>query len=133
MNAPQKHIVKVPFEAVPDGIHWMSKAIVACRGNQTLQGMIVEAMLGKAPENPPRIVSAAEITKDGLVVAQVQFRGMADGEYEIAALCTADELVTRFRHLADHCRLTDDERRAMFFELRAWAAKDHRAEPSFLG
>ena len=127
----QKHLVKVEFDPVLPDMHWMSKSIMATRGNQTVTGMIVLAMLGKVSENPPRIVGSAEISPDGFVLAPFQDRGMTD--CEIVAVCRAQELIDQFRRLADHLKLTEGEREAMFFELRAWVAKDHRAEPSYLG
>lgn len=110
---------------------WKARGIVATAGNQSLLGAILIATLGYATSNPPRIVSAAEITEDGGVVAFFQKRG-EDGA-TLTRLCSVEDLVNNFRGLADALKLSDDDRTALFTELRKWIAKDHRVEPASLG
>src|SRR6202012_343969 len=106
---------------------WPSRAVIATRGNQTLIGCIVLAILGKAASNPPRIVGAAEIRADGQVIAPMQSRRMSDGETELLALCSASQLRDGLNRIGDAIHATEDERAALFEEARKWIAKDWRA------
>lgn len=110
---------------------WKARAVVATMGNRSLLGAILIATLGYATSNPPRVVSAAEITEDGHVVAFFEKRG--ENGATLTRLCHIDELISNFRGLADALKLSDLDRAAMFDELRKWVAKDHRAEAPFLG
>lgn len=113
-------------QTVATSTDWKSRAIVATMGNQSLLGTILIATLGYASSNPPRIVSAAVITADGDVLAFFEQRG--ENGATLTRLCSADELVSNFRGLADALKLSDLDRAAMFKELRAWVRIDERAE-----
>lgn len=108
------------------GRGWKVNAILATRGNQTFLGCVILAVIGQVSENPVRIISAAEIFKDGLVYANVQLRGMGPGQSGLTPLCTAEELRDDFRRLSDFLKLTDEQREDMNRELRAWIKLDHR-------
>lgn len=104
---------------------WQYRAVEATGGNRSQLGAIVIAMLGKAPDNPPRFGSAAVITSDGYVQAHFQSK---DGQWHEGAFVGAvDDLVGNFRGLADHLKLSDAERVEMFDELRKWISVDYRA------
>lgn len=120
--------------------HWTFKAIKATRGNQTHIGRILLAAMGKQPDNPPRfaITSGAIIInermahklglKEGDVLADFQAR---PGEpYRAIRVCHTSELNDNFRGLADHLKLTDADRIAMFDVLRQWVWKDYTATSS---
>lgn len=122
---------RIPGQIVKTDGSWKQRAIVATMGNQSLLGAILIATLGMAPDNPPRVVSAAEVDEEGNVLAFFQKRGEEGAT--LTRLCSLDELVTNFRGLADALALSDPDRQAMFKELRSWVVKDHRAEQPFLG
>lgn len=104
---------------------WQYRAVLATGGNKSQLGAIVIAVLGKAPDNPPRFGSAAVITSDGYVQAHFQTK---DGVWHQGAFVGAvDDLVANFRGLADHLKLSDAERVEMFDELRKWISVDYRA------
>ncbi len=106
---------------------WRLRAIAATRGNQTLLGTILIAVLQKSIlHNPPRFGRQCVITRDGQVFAPYQGK---DLKFNSAAfVCTADELRDGFRDLADKLKLNDADRAEMFGELRKWVQKDFRAE-----
>lgn len=108
-------------------LNWRGRGVIVTRGNQTLPGCIFLAVIGKAASNPPRIVSGAEIRKDGQVIAAMQSRQMKEGESELLALCDTVLLRDTWNRLADAIQATDDERAEMFDELRKWILKDWRA------
>ena len=106
---------------------WKRNCIVATQGPQTFLGNVLLAVMGRAPTfHRPRIVGAAEITKDGFVVAPVQWPEHGPGQSGITHLCTSEELRDDMRRLADFLRLDDGEREAMNRELRMWIKRDHR-------
>lgn len=108
-----------------DGMSWKARALIATRGNQSQLGAILIAILGRAPDHPPRFGSGAVITSDGYVLAHFQD---IRGEWHAGAFVSSvDELVGNFRGLADHLKLSDAERVEMFNELRMWITTDERA------
>lgn len=108
---------------------WKRNCIVATQGPQTFLGNVLLAIMGRAPTfHRPRIVGAAEITVDGIVVAPVQWEKHGPGQSGITHLCTSEELRDDFRRLADFLHLDDGEREAMNIELRSWIKVDHRVK-----
>ena len=106
--------------------HWKSRAIVATHGNQSFTGCLLLAILGRASENPPRVVSGGEIDGSGGVWAVWQGRGEHPGRARLRKLCDIKEYTDRFRYLDEHLKLTDQERQEMWFEIKAWITTDHR-------
>lgn len=103
---------------------WQYRAVQATRGNQSRLGCILLAVLGKNAKNPPWFGRSAIITSDGFVLANFC---TAAGEVKHGALvCNAAELTANFRGLADHLKLGDKDREAMFVAVRQWIAEDYR-------
>lgn len=101
------------------------KMIHATEGNKSFLGMVVMAVFGRTASNPPRLVSGTEIDKGGVVWGTFHDR---NGTVAIVPLCTTEQITSDFRYLADHVRLDDRERENLFFELKAWLGRDHRAQ-----
>jgi len=105
--------------------HWTYRIARASLGTST--GLIVLAMLAKVPRLGPAVLGTADILPNGNVVATI--REACDG-----GMCKRKQVIgnitavrDNMRRLADHCRLSDADREAMFEELRKWIRKDHRA------
>lgn len=106
---------------------WPYKAVLATRGNQTLMGCVVLAVIGRQPKHPPYIASAATVDQDGLVWVQMA-RIKDGGQISLACIGNIIDVRDDFRRLADHLKLDDGERIDMFEELRKWVAIDMRAD-----
>lgn len=48
-------------------------------------------------------------------------------EQSLVAIGTLEAVRDNLRRLADHCKLNDNDRGALFEELRKWVRRDHRA------
>jgi hypothetical protein len=93
---------------------------------QDPEGAIVRAVLGRNMKRGLRYGLTAVIDRDGIVRASVQGH---DGEtYARMPIGSIISLRDSFRRLADHCRLPDHEREALFEELRKWIITDERAQ-----
>lgn len=108
------------------GESWKLRAIRATKGNQSRLGCLLIAILLRTPVNPPRIRGTAVISADGIVIADMQLAGQAPFWYA-TKLGGIDEMISNFRGLADHLKLTDTEREEMFTLFRQWISKDFRA------
>ena len=86
--------------------------------------MIVMAMLAKQPKNGPAFGQTCDILTDGKVVTPVRRYGVW-GKPE--AIGTTESVRDNLRWLADHCKLSDTDRLAMFAELQKWIRVDMRA------
>lgn len=104
---------------------WQYKAVVACRGNQTMVGTILLAIIGRNAKNPPQITTTATVDEHGLVWAGIATR---NGQHGLAVLGTIQDVRDEFRRLADYLKLDDHERIELFEELRKWVAVDMRAD-----
>ena len=92
----------------------------------TTTGAIVRGVLGKLMKHGRAIGGKAVITHEGLTVTNVRDE---HGVWHTAIPIGSIEAVRdSFRRLADHCRLPDHEREALFEELRKWIVKDYRAQ-----
>jgi hypothetical protein len=104
---------------------WQFRAEEATQGNGSKLGAILLGVLHRTPHQPPAYGSKAAITTDDKVFCDYLDQS---GVYHRAAyVCEVGELVSNFRGLADHLKLTDAERKEMFAELRKWIVKDYRA------
>jgi hypothetical protein len=121
-NAPLERIALSP--AQEQGT-WQFKAVIACRGNQTLLGTILLQIIGRNAKNPPQITTTASVDEKGLVWAGIRTRSGREG---LSVLGTIQDIRDEFRRLADHLKLDDGERIEMFEELRKWVAVDMRAD-----
>ena len=105
---------------------WKVKAITATRGNQTMIGAVVCAILGQMPGRPPRFAGLATIWDNGRILVDGQMRGQT--QFAAVDIGTVAEVNDSLRKLADHCRFTDDERKALFTEFSKWIERDLRAK-----
>jgi hypothetical protein len=88
-------------------------------------GLIVRAVLGVNSRVGAALGLEATIRKDGVVTAALRSpRGRKVTNAH--PLGTVIALRDEFRRLADHCRLPDNERLALFEEVRKWAGRDLR-------
>ncbi len=101
---------------------WQWRVVRASMGTTT--GLIVMAMLARQPKNGPALGHNCDILLDGKVVTPVRRYGIW-GAPEV--LGTVETVRDGLRHLADHCKLPDAEREALFAELRKWVRRDYRA------
>jgi hypothetical protein len=91
----------------------------------TTVGSIITAMFGCNPKNGPAFGLTCDILLDGKVVTPVRRNGVW-GKPE--ALGTVESVRDNIRVLADHCKLNDSDREALFDELRKWVRRDFRAK-----
>lgn len=109
---------------------WRYRVINLLRGNQTLPGAIMLAVLDKSYRvGAPRVGREAEIAPDGTVYAPYQAR---DGSlHPQMALCNIEDIKLTFRRVADTLKLSDNDRTEMFQKLRQWVVKDARILKDF--
>lgn len=106
---------------------WQDRAIEATGGNRSQLGAILLAMLARVPRYSsfPRFSGLATVTSDGFVMCN--FYDKAGVFRPGAFVCDVEDLRDNFRGLADHLKLNDADRNAMFAELLKWIARDYRA------
>lgn len=83
------------------------------------------AMLAKQPKHGPALGTTCEILTDGRVIAAVRRYGLWGKPETIG---TVESVRDSLRRLADHCKLSDADREALFGELHLWIKRDHRAK-----
>lgn len=106
---------------------WQYKAVAMTKGNQTKLGTFVLAVINKPPKNPPRIMGALTIERDGSVFVPFQAK---DGTISLRApFCFVDEIISNMRGLADACKFTDEEREEMAGAIRKLIRVDKRIAP----
>jgi len=104
------------------GRSWQWRTIYASMG--TTPGAIVMAMLAKVPKNGPAYGQTCDILTNGIVITPHRIAGKWTEQRPIGSIIAVRDSI---RRLADHCKLTDREREALFEELRKWIRKDYRA------
>ena len=134
---------------------WEGQLIIATKGNQSLMGCVVIAILRRAPSNPPRFIyPTARIDADGRLFCPFEDRhGRKWIDYDelvqtpggVARQPTVDEwklggktfspgtvieVRDEMRRLADFCKLSDADRIAFFAEFGKWIERDERANQS---
>lgn len=102
--------------------HWSYRITRASLGTTT--GLIVLAMLAKIPGRGPAFDQTADILTDGSVATRVRDAKM---QWITTTIGSIEAVRDNMRRLADHCKLGDVDREAMFEELRKWVRKDFRA------
>ncbi len=109
--------------------HWLFRAVQATRGNQTLLGCLVLAVMNKNAKHPPWLSPRGmTIWPDGRVVTAAILRpGQSE---QPMALGRISDVVANWRELADTIKATDAERVQMFDELRKHVQKDMRPQGS---
>lgn len=107
---------------------WQFKCIAATRGNQTRLGMILLAVLGIAPANPPRLVCpTAVIDENGWVWSWFQSPDDKANAADHVPLCTVAKLRDGLNRMADLTQMTDAQREELFSLTRRWIERDERA------
>src|SRR5208282_1453015 len=104
---------------------WQERALERLRRNNTLPGAILLAVLGRATVLP-RLGRSAVLSADGWIFTSVT--RAKDGWHAKVPVCHVDDYVKTFRTLADVLKLDTEDRKALFFELKAWIKHDHSAK-----
>lgn len=101
---------------------WQWRVLRASLG--TTEGAIVMAILAKTPKNGPAYGKTCDILASGIVITTHRINGKWTDLRPIGSVLAVRDAI---RKLADHCKLSDKEREALFDELRKWIRKDYRA------
>lgn len=108
---------------------WRVRIVRASLGTTT--GLIAMAMLAKRPAVGPAFGPTCEIDTEGRVYTMVRALRMDRTSrfvgWSMEMIGTIISVRDNMRRLADHCKLSDSDRLAMFEELRKWVKKDARA------
>lgn len=105
---------------------WRFRAVTATRGNQTMLGAIVIAVLGMQRDTKPQFGRSANISPEGVVYSEFTAR---DGTVHPAQVIgTLDYLLREWRNLMDAIKLNDEDRTAMALALRSWINEDQRPD-----
>ena len=92
--------------------------------HSTTTGLIVQAILAAQPDRGQAFGKNCDIAIDGMVTCMHRQLGKWHGPIAIGSVQAVRD---NLRRLADHCKLDDAEREALFSELRKWVRKDFRA------
>lgn len=90
----------------------------------TTTGMIIRAVLNKRTKFDHEFGKTIEIMLDGTAWTPQRVKGTWREPTPIGHI---DAIRDNVRRVADHCKLNDADRIALFDELRMWVGKDHRA------
>ena len=110
------------------GASWKQRAIALLHGNQCATGALVVAILGRKV-NPPCFAVASvqggypRILKNGNV--KLLFKATLNAPWKFVEE-PVEQFRDRFRHLADALDISDQERIAMFEELKKFIVHDER-------
>lgn len=134
------HSIKIPDHVERIRLDWRMKLIATYRGNQTPTGLVLLALFGKAPDNPPRIVSQGIIDENGGLWALFQHAGetvaQAKARHDLYGglerLGHIEQVRDAMRRVADRAKLSDAQREELIGELRKFIDKDLRQGPSLL-
>jgi hypothetical protein len=103
---------------------WRDYAVMATRGNATLLGTILLCVLDRNGDGCPRFVGKASVTSDGFILCDYVSRG---GVFNPGAFAGAmADLDRNIAGLADHLKLSADDRIALRQAVRDWIALDYR-------
>lgn len=112
---------------------WLYRAVLHTKGNQTLLGCLVLAVMNKNAKNPPWLLpKGMVIAPDGTVWTGCITLEEGVKVERVLSLGNIKEVVGAWRRLADDIKASDAERIAMFDELRKHVMKDHRPQGSQL-
>lgn len=120
-----KEALKLTEAQAKERASWQYRVIAASRGNSTMLGTLVLAILGRNAKSAPAIGENAIITTDGIVVTQ--FLTRSGKLHKEAPIGRVHEIVDELRKLSDAAMLNDDERQQLFAATRSWIARDYRA------
>ena len=108
---------------------WQFKTLSFCHDHPTWTetGFILIGVMGRFKTPPYWHPRGIKIMKTGEVFGL--YKPRADQGLQLARMFeSVEELVSRFRKLADDAKLEDYERLAMFDELKKWVFEDERAQ-----
>lgn len=106
---------------------WQCKVVEATRGNTTQLGAIIVAILRQTPASGKRCFGqTAVITSDSMVLCD--FIDRHGQKFPSAFVCSVRDLKSNLARLADHCKLSDDERKELFAAARGWISHDYSPE-----
>lgn len=105
---------------------WKGRAEQHTKGNATQLGAILIAVLGRRPLRPPMFTGLAVIDRQGIV--RCDFTNKNGYELKHCPIMDVLDLANQFKSLADVLKLSDDERKEMFTELKKWIVRDVRAK-----
>jgi len=103
---------------------WQDRALERLRGNATIPGAILLAVLGRAT-TPPRLGRQAKINHLGIVITSITTK--SHGWNANIPICHKDDMIGAFRKLCDVLKFTDADRIELFKELRMWIERDDSA------
>jgi len=106
-------------------LSWQYRVIAETKGNSTMLGCLLLAVMGRNAKSAPAMGENAIITTDGIIVTQ--FLTKHGRLHKAVPIGRVSEIVTELRQLSDKLKLPDDDRVAMFAEMRKWIARDYRA------
>lgn len=109
-------------DAFDQARHWTWRVLYASMGTTT--GAIVMAMLAKVPKYGRAYGQTCDILTNDIVITPHRINGLWTEQRPIGTITAVRD---NMRRLADHCKLDDEEREALFDELRKWVRKDYRA------
>jgi|SRR5665213_455992 len=101
---------------------WQYRCLRASIGTTT--GAIVMALLAQKPKRGFAFGKTCEISATGQVWSMTRVK---DGVWKNVQIGTVEAVRDNLRRLADHCKLNDDDRAALFDALRKWVKRDLRA------
>jgi hypothetical protein len=103
--------------------HWKFRVVRASLVTTT--GCVVRAMLLRVPKVGPAFGRTCDITMDGYIESIIRIDGRWRPPVRIGTVAAVRD---NLRRLADHCKLDDKDREALFEEFRKWIRRDHRAK-----
>jgi hypothetical protein len=101
-------------------MNWQDKAQAATRGTQL--GAIIACALGREIDGP-RFHGKASVTSDGFVMCS--FTGADGREHMGAFVGSLSDLTRNAGGLADHLKLSAEEREAFYDAIKEWIALDY--------
>jgi hypothetical protein len=105
-----------------DQVTWQDRLLSATKGTQT--GAIAKCVLGRnVAQGLRQYLGKASITSDGFVMCS--FVDSAGQEHMGAFVGSVDDLRRNVIGVADHLKLSDEEREAWYRACRAWIASDY--------
>ena len=92
---------------------------------EAMEVLLRVAFPGFVQINPPIYAGFARILKDGRVVCDYIARDMSLTRNALV-YDSEDELIKQFRDIADRLKFSDEDRIAMFRDLKRWVSRDER-------
>ena len=120
-------------EVFDDAHSWRYRVLLAAFPHDPM-GTIVRAVLGRNLSWGISYGLSATIGKDGIVRTgkriprkPTEYNPQKHVDLMAEPIGSITALRDEFRRLADHCKLSDKDREALFMELKKWCGRDERA------